>query len=113
MEPPPVSCSSLKRTVDAQLILVLVLLAAGSITANAAPNPVTINFDNLAAGVVVSTQYNPQVVFSTPTGYYGDTIYTRQAYRSYPNSIVSLYNSCNPFTTCSPGDIYLHFPTPV
>ena len=88
MQSPAVSRPSLRRALTAQFILIPALLVVASITAHAAPNPVTINFDNLGAGVVVSTQY-PQVVFSSPTGYYGDTIYTTTAYRSAPRSITS------------------------
>ena len=113
MQSPAVSRPTLKRAIASRLILVSALLAAVGATARAAPNPVTINFDNLGPGVIVSNQYSPQVIFSAPTGYYGCTLYTGQTARSAPRSLVSRYNSCDPFVPCGTGEISITFPTPV
>lgn len=103
MQAPSVSRASLRTAIAARLILIPVLLAAASVTADAVPDPVTINFDNLGPGVIVSTQYNPRVTFYAPTGYYGSTLYTGQTSRSYPRSLVSRYNTCAPFMSCGMG----------
>jgi Tol biopolymer transport system component len=83
--------------------------------ANATASPVTINFDNLPIGTIITNQY-PGVIFSGVgfSGGVGTNSYdyniriSNGRYRSYPNSIISVTNS-----GADSGWVYADFPIPV
>ncbi|HKC66350.1 MAG TPA: hypothetical protein VKB86_22090, partial [Pyrinomonadaceae bacterium] len=100
------------------LSLSIILIASEYTTAqdeSASAAPVTINFDNLAPGTIVTNQY-PDAVFSgmgfsggVGTGPNDTNVFVSNGrYRSYPNSIISTTNSYPSF-----GWVYVDFPIAV
>lgn len=104
----------MKRPIP-QMALLLGLLLSGFITRDVygQTSPVTINFNNLPPGVVVTDQYQPYMTFSangfSAGGGYPTDVFTNSD-GSYPGSILSRYY-INPGTTST--DVFMHFLTPV
>lgn len=114
MRPPLAFRLSAKR-----FFFALAVSAAAWSSATAAP--VTINFDNLPAGVVITNQF-PEVKFSATFfsggggGPYGYDIYTRNNSglgASAPNGIVSFDNTSPDPAHYYQGNVYLDFVRPV